>query len=347
MVIKAGGATSRFDVTSGRPLGLAVAGCEVSLQAKPGSLASAVEELRAAAGPNMLRADAPVVSAVEFLLSADVAAACGRIADAAGLRGDDRSVWEGRFGQVIDLIQRCREDGGFERCDRILATVPGDGHAAEELEPLDIPMDDEPTTAAATQKALTRHVAAVIWRLTEEHCGRDSWPAALARAGACAMVGDPAMLDEMAEFMTSEAHGPLAHMSASSLVTVPLVAASLARRGQERLSTVAFHTDCRPLLAAAVPYGLDVCCVSLVRSLDDAAACEIGRAVCGNPEILLPLVHALKAHEQHDDAVTGLQDSLDAWWDGSLRAVVAAKLDAIASPRTATAPDAKKEQPLK
>ena len=347
MVIQAGGATSRFDVTSGRPLGLAVAGCEVSLQAKPGSLAPAVEKLRAAAGPNMLRADAPVVSAVEFLLSADVAAACGRIADAAGLRGDDRSVWEGRFGQVIDLIQRCREDGGFERCDRILATVPGDGHAAEELEPLDIPMDDEPTTAAATQKALTRHVAAVIWRLTEEHCGRDSWPAALARAGACAMVGDPAILDEMAEFMTSEAHGPLAYVTASSLVTVPLVAASLARRGQERLSTVAFHTDCRPLLAAAVPYGLDVCCVSLVRSLDDAAACEIGRAVCGNPEILLPLVHALKAHEQHDDAVTGLQDSLDAWWDGALRGVVAAKLDAIASPRTATAPDAKKEQPLK
>ena len=347
MVIKAGGATSRFDVTSGRPLGLAVAGCEVSLQAKPGSLAPAVEKLRAAAGPNMLRADAPVVSAVEFLLSADVAAACGRIADAAGLRGDDRSVWEGRLGQVIDLIQRCREDGGFERCDRILATVPGDGHAAEELEPLDIPMDDEPTTAAAAQKALTRHVAAVIWRLTEEHCGRDSWPAALARAGACAMVGDPAMLDEMAEFMTSEAHGPLAHVSASSLVTVPLVAASLARRGQERLSTVAFHTDCRPLLAAAVPYGLDVCCVSLVRSLDDTAACEIGRAVCGNPEILLPLVHALKAHEQHDDAVAGLQDALDAWWDGALRGVVAAKLHSIASPRTAAAPGDQKEQPLK
>ena len=347
MVIKSGGATSRFDATSGRPLGLAVAGCEVSLQAKPGSLDAAVEELRAAAGPNMLRADAPVVSAVEFLLSADVAAACGRIADAAGLRGDDRSVWECRLGQVIDLIQRCREDGGFERCDRMLAAVSSDGHAAGKVEPLDIPMDDEPTTAAAAQKAVTRHVAAVIWRLTEEHCGRDSWPAALARAGACAMVGDPAMLDEMAEFMTSEEHGPLAHVSASSLVMVPLVAASFARRGQERLSTVAFHTDCHPLLAAIGPYGLDVCCVSLVRALDDASAREIGRAVCGNPEILLPLVHALKAHERHEDAVSGLQDALDAWWDGALRGVVAAKFDAIASPRTAAAPGDHKEQPRK
>jgi hypothetical protein len=161
------------------------------------------------------------------------------------------------------------------------------------------------------------------------------------------MVGDPAMLDEMAEFMTSEEHGPLAHVSASSLVTVPLVAASLARRGQERLSTVAFHTDCHPLLAAIGPYGLDVCCVSLMRALDDAAAREIGRAACGDSEILLPFVHALKAHEQHDDAVAGLQAALDAWWDGALRGVVAAKLHSIASPRTAAAPGDQKEQPLK
>jgi hypothetical protein len=325
----------------------------VSLQTKAGAIAPAVEELRAAAGPNMLRADAPVVSAVEFLLSADIAAACGRVADAAGLEGEQRSVWEGRLGQVIDLVQRCRQDGGLERYDQMLATASvgheSDVRAAGESdrEPLDIPSDEEPTSAAAAQKALTRYVAAVIWRLTEEHCGRDSWPAALARAGACAMVGDPAVLDEMAEFMTSEEHGPLAHVSASSLTTVPLVAASLARRGQERLSTIAFHTDCHPLLAAMAPYGLEVCCVSLARSLDDAAAREIGLAACGDPEFFLPLVHSLKAYEHHDDAVAGLQTALDSWWDESLRAFVAAKLDAIASPRTATAPDAQKEQPLK
>jgi len=355
MVIKAGSATSRFDAASGRPLSLAAGDCEVSLQARHGAVDAAVEALRAAAGPNRLRADAPVASAVEFLLSGDVAAACSRVADSAGLHGDTRAVWEGRLGQVIDLVRRCREDGGLERCDRLLATastadVPGGdagSDAGKEPQPLDIPHDDDSPTAAAAQKAIIRHVAAVVWRLTEEHCGRESWPAALARAGACALVGDPAALDEIADFMTSEDHGPLAHVSASSLVTVPLVAASLARRGQERLSTIAFHTDCHPLLAAASPYGLDVCCVSLVRSLDDAAAREIGRAACGDPEILLPLVHALEAYDCHDDAVAGLQTALDAWWDESLRAVVAAKLDAIASPRTATAPDAQKEQPLK
>jgi hypothetical protein len=58
-------------------------------------------------------------------------------------------------------------------------------------------------------------------------------------------------------------------------------------------------------------------------------------------------VHALKAHERHEDAMSGLQDALDAWWDGALRGVVAAKLDAIASPRTAVAPGDHKEQPRK
>ncbi len=347
LVIEVGGATSRFDVTTGRPLGLAVAGCEVSLDARPKALGPAVEGLRTASGPNMVRSDAPVVSAVEFLLSGDVMAACRRIADAAGLHGDTRLLWERRLAWGVDVVRRCREDGGFERCDRVLATSSSVNGASHALEPLLIPRDDEPTTPAAAQKALTRQVAAVVWRLTEEHCGRTSWPAALVRAGACGLVGDPAMLDEMAEFMADDDNGPLAYVSASSLVPVPLVAGSLARRGQERLSTVAFHTDCHPLLAAVGPYGLDDCCVSLLRSVDDDAVREIGRAACGNPDLLLPLVHSLKAHDRHEDAVAGLQDALDVWWDGSLRSMVAAKLDAIASPRTATAPGPRDEQPLK
>lgn len=351
LVIEAAGATSRFDAVSGRPQGLAVAGCEVSLQARPGALDMSLAALREAAGENMLRGEAPLASAVEFLLSGEVAAACGRVADAAGFQGATRAAWESRLAWLVDLVQRCRDDGGLARVDRLLVTASArEGHeqrAAVDVKPLDIPHEDDTPTAAAAQKAIIRHAAAVVWRLAEEHCGRESWPAALVRAGGCALVGDPALLDEMADFMSSEEHGPLAHVSASALSSVPLVAASLARRGQERLSTIAFHTDCHPLLAAAAPYGLDVCCVSLVRSLDDAAAREIGRAMCGDPEILVPLVHSLKAYEHHDDAVAGLQTALDSWWDGSLRAVVAAKLDAIASPRTAVAPDAHKEQPLK
>ena len=351
LVIEAGGATSRVDTTTGRPLGLSVAGCEVSLDARPGVLDVAVEDLRVASGPNMVRSDAPVGSAIEFLLSGEVAAACRRIADAAGLHGDARSLWESRLTWVVEMVRRCRADGGLERCDRMLASASAGqdagGNANVAPQPLVIPREDEPTTPAAKQKALTRQVAAVVWRLMDEHCGRTSWPAALVRAGACALVGDPAMLDEMAEFMASDDHGPLAYVSASSLIPVQLMAGTLARRGQERLSTVAFHTDCHPLLAAVAPYGLDDCCVSLLRSVDDDAAREIGRAACGNPDLLLPLVQSLKAHDRHEDAVAGLQDSLDVWWDGSLRSMVAAKLDAIASPRTATAPGHRDEQPLK
>ena len=342
LVVEVGSATSRFDATTGRPLGLSVAGCDVSIDACCGGLDAAVAELRAASGPNMVRGDAIVTSVVEFLLSGNVAAACSRVADAAGFRGETRSVLEDRLGQVIELIRRCREDGDLERCDRLLATASaGNGAgtgAGEQPEPLDIPWDDEPATAAAAQKAVMRHVAAIAWRFTEEHCGRNSWPASLVRLGACGLVGDPSLLDETAEFMANDDNGPLAYAVASSLTTVPVVATSLARRGQERLSTIAFHTDCHPLLSAAASCGLDGCCVSILRSLDDDAARAIGQAACGNPEILVPLVHSLKAHERHDDAVAGLQDALDACWDGGLRSVAAAKFDAVASPRTAAAP---------
>jgi hypothetical protein len=349
LVIDAGGAISRFDATTGRPLGLAIAGWELTLLSRPESLAPAVEELREAAGPNMLRGDAPVASAVEFLLSDEVAAACGRVADAAGLRGGQWSVWEDRLTRVVDVVRRCRDDGGLERCDRMLATAAVEQEegstAAAEVRPLDIPLEEEPTSATTAHKALLRHMAAVVWRLTEEHCGRTSWPAALVRGGALALVGDPALLDEMTEFMAADEYGPLAYVSASALVNMPLVATSLARRGQERLSTVAFHTDCHPLLTACSPYGFDGWSVSILRSLDDAAAGEIGRIVCGDAEVLLPLVHAIKAHERHEDAVAGLQAALDSWWDDALRSVVAAKLNAVASPRTATAPEAHNEQP--
>jgi len=343
LVIETGAVTSRFDVASGRPLGVHCGGYGLSLRRSRAAFGPAVDTLQAASGPNLLRDDVPVASAVAFLLSDEVAAATGRIADALGLPGDVRATWEQRLAGVVAALRACRDGGGLARCDTALAAAPADGGIREPLEQLDIPYEDECATAVAARKALIRHLAAVAWRLSEERCGRDSWPAALVRAGACAVTGDPAVLDEMAQFMASDDHGPLAHVSAATLATVPLLAASLARRGQERLSTVAFHTDCHPLLAAAAPYGLDTCCVALVRVLDDATAREIGRLACGDPEILLPLVHALQAHERQEDAERGLQDALDAWWDGSLREVVAKRLAEIASPRTATLPEPRTE----
>jgi hypothetical protein len=347
LVVDVGGATSRFDATSGMPLGMSIADCSLSLVNRRAAIGSAVEPLRAASGPNRFRSDAPVASAVAFLLSAEVAVACRHIADAAGLHGDTRAAWEKQLERAVSMVRCCRDDGGLARGDALLTQSSAGVAAGIELEPLEIPVEDEPTSAAAAKKAVTRHVAAVVWRLTEEHCGRNSWPAALVRAAACGLVGDPAMLDEMAEFMGEDAYGPLAHVTASSLVTVPLVAASLARRGQERLSTVAFHTDCRPLFTALLPLGVDRCCVSLARSVDDNTAREIGRVACGDPDLLLPLVHSLRACDSYDTAVDGLQNSLDAWWDEALRKVVAARLHAVASPRTAAVPATQDEQPQK
>jgi hypothetical protein len=338
LVIATDSATSRFDVASGKPLSLAVGGCEVLLDARAGGMAAALASLGRAAGPNHFRDASPVTSAVEFLTSDGVAEACGRLAEAASMPLGESLV--AAILPVVTTVRRylagCLADGVIAPCDAAVAAVWA--AAPPRPEPLEIPQDDAAGGPQAVKKAVTRKIAAFAWECTEDHCGRDSWPASLARAAACGMAGDPAIFREMTDFMTQDDYGPLAYACAATMAPVPTVARSLALRGQERLSTVAFHTDCRPLLQALERYGIDDCCVSVLRSFDDDAARDLGRSACGDPDLLLPLVHALRSHETPVDAADVLQPALDAWWEQTLRARVAAWLDAIVTPRTAASP---------
>lgn len=336
LVVATDSATSRFDVASGKPLSLAVGGCEVSIDMRAGGMAAALAALGRAAGPNHFRDATPVTSAVEFLASDGVAEACGRLAEAAGVPLGASPV--AAILPVATAVRRCLAgclaDGVLAACD---AAVVAARAAAPSTAALEIPQDDA-GTPQAVKKATIRKIAAFAWECTEDHCGRESWPASLARAAACGAVSDPAIFREMTDFMAQEDYGPLAHACAAQLSPVPMVARSLALRGQERLSTVAFHTDCRPLLQALERYGLDDCCVSVLRSIDDDAARDLGRSACGDPDLLLPLVHALRSHAAQADAADVLQPALDDWWEQTLRGRVAAWLDAIATPRTAASP---------
>lgn len=337
LVVATAAATSRFDVATGRPLAFAVDGYEVRAETKAGGMAAAVSALGGAAGPNLLRDAAPVTSAVEFLTSDGVAEACGRLAAAAGMPLEQPPIAAivPVVAAVRGCLARCLADGGVAVCDAAVASRLA--AAQPPVAALEIPEEGPAGAALAVRRAIQRKVGAFVWECTEDHCGRDSWPASLARAAACGLVSDPAIFREMTSFMAHDDYGPLAHACAATLSPVPTVARSLALRGQERLSTIAFHTDCRPLLTALERYGLDDCCVSVLRSLDDAAVREIGRAAGGDPDLLLPLVRQLRSHDTHDAAVDALQDSLDAWWDAGLRAFVAGRLDAVALPRTAAA----------
>jgi hypothetical protein len=360
MTIEADGVAGRFDEHTGRPLAVTVAGRAIAFETRSGAVAESLGRLREAAGPDRARQDAIVTSAVEFFLSDDVAAATARIATAFGLSSEERDRWQQRLAGAIAAARRCAADGGLSRGDEAIAAavketagepVAAVGDAAAvppaQPEPLEIPEDEEPTSPAAVQKLLVRRVAAVLWRTAERLCGRDSWPASLVRAGACAAAGDPAILDEMTRFMSVEAYGPLAHVAAASVTPVAVLSASLARRGQERLSAIAFRTDCHPLLKAARSCGIDEPCVALLRGCDDEAVAGMGGLLCGDPQAFVPLVRSLRGHERPEDAVAGLQTALDAWWSGALRGIVAARLDAIATPRTATATDGRDGKPLK
>lgn len=107
---------------------------------------------------------------------------------------------------------------------------------------------------------------------------------------------------------------------------------------------VAFHTDCYPLTAALGPAGLEDVLVAVLRGIDDDAARDLGTALAGDGQLFMPLVERLRAFPTHQDAMVGLQQSLDAWWLSSLKDVVARRLAAIATPRTAAV--APEEEPV-
>jgi len=348
LVIESGSTLCRIDDRTGRLVEFTGAGFRLAFDARAGACRAEAAALRDAAGPDRLRADAPVTSGLSFLLSDDVAAACGRLVAAAGIGPE--SGWDAAFAtvdRVATALKRCLADGAVARCDGLLAEVAAKRPGAGTDEPLVIPIEEEPQSTAAARKALIRRLAAVVWRLAEQHCGRDSWPAAVVRAGALGLVGDMAVLDEVTQFMLHEEYGPLAHAVASLLSPVQPVSVALARRGRERLSTVAFRTDCHPLLAAVEPYGLDEVCVAVARAVDDDFFRQFGALVCEDPELLLPLVRSLRMHSCHDEAVAGLQAALDACWEQGLKTLVSAQLNAVASPRTAVAPGAGDERPVK
>jgi hypothetical protein len=348
LVIVGESTTSRFDAATGRPLGLVADGYGLVADTQPGAVAAAAESLCRAAGPNRLRDAAPVTSAIELLLSDGVAEACGQVASATGFPLDEAQI--ARLVPIVVAVRgclaRCLADGGIARCDEAVAGAVRDAETPP-IEPLEIPQDDAGNSPQAVKKATVRKIAAFAWECTEDHCGRESWPASLVRAAACGVVSDPAIFREMTNFLSQDDYGPLAYACAATLSPIPTVAKSLAIRGQERLSTIAFHTDCRPLLKAIERYGIDECCVSVLRSIDDDAVREIGRAACGDADLLVPLVREVRAHDTHDAAVDALQAALDAWWEEKLRSVVAARLDAVATPRTAIAPAAGDDKPLK
>jgi hypothetical protein len=348
LVIESESTVCRIDERSGRLVGFEGEGFRLVVDARPGQYAAEATALREAAGPDRLRADAPVTSVLSFLLSEDVAAACGRLVKAAGFGSE--SGWGTAFttvDRVAAALKHCLDDGAAARCDGFVVEMAARQPSADVAEPLVIPVEDDPQSTAATRKALMRRLAAFIWRHSEQHCGRDSWPAAVVRAGALGLAGDVAVLDEVTQFMMHEEYGPLAHAVASLLSPVQPVSVALARRGRERLSTVAFRTDCHPLLAAVEPYGLDEVCVAVARAVDDDAVREFGRLVCEDPDVLLPLVRSLRTHDCHDAAVAGLQAALDACWEQGLKSLVSAQLDAVASPRTAVAPGAGEDRPVK
>jgi len=371
LVVESTDLVARFDGPTGRLLGVeTAAGQRLTVRTAAGDLATTLAKLRAAAGEDRARSDALITSAVEFFTAPSTAAAIDRTFAASGLapgrsspqeRFEHFAAWldkEGlsgngqaaeqviakalaaetsfpdRFARLLDMLHRIGAAGGFAQADTLLADMSGSG---DDEEPLAIPREKgsegDPLMEAGKLAATT------LWRAVEGTCDRDCWLASLTRLSALAAARDPATLEELATFMQSDRAGPIAYLTAAAGVPIPVMAASFARRGQERCSTTAFHADCAAPLRLLGPRRFDRSVAVVLRTLTDDDARLLGEITVGDPGFLLPLVHDLRGRPSEVTATESLHESLDHWWDTALGKVVATALHDKVSPRTATKTD--------
>ena len=371
LVVEATDLVARFDGPTGRLLVVETsAGQRLSIRAAAGDLATTLAALRGAAGEDRARSESLITSGVDFFTAAGTAAAFDRTFAASGLavgRGSPRERFEhvvswlhraelsdrsaraeaviakvvaaetsypDRFLKLVDIGRRIGAAGGFTEADALLAAALA---ASDEESPLEIPREKgnegDPLMNAGKLAATT------VWRAVEATCGRDTWPASLTRLAALAAARDPATLEELGTFMQSDQAGPIAYLTAAAGVPIPVMAASFARRGEERLSTAAFHADCAAPLMLLHPSGLDRSLAVILRTLTDDDAQLLGEMMIGAPGFLLPLVHDQRAQASEAAATAALPESLDRWWEATLGKVVATALHDKVSPRTAAHAD--------
>jgi len=331
-------ATVRIDSRTGRIESLRIPdGGTFTVDAAAGRLAADLQTLRDAAGPDATRPDALVTSAAEFLSGEPVRKSLARLLEAAGL-AVAFGAWNERLDVVADEMRRAAATGAFTAADRAVgdALEHVANRAARPVQAIPAAPSDADVDPWTN---LTRRAAALAWRFTERTCGRDAWPAALARLATFAAAGDSAALWELTGYMSDVRNGPLAQLAASAVAPTGEMAASFSRQGLAKLTPEAFRHDCEPVLECLGRCGLDQAAVALLRGLDDDQANHLGRSFFGDPSGMLPLVRRLRGSATDAAAVASLSETLDQWWRESLRGIVESSLATYAATPGAGASD--------
>jgi hypothetical protein len=327
---------ARIDAATGRLVSVSLPdGGHVAFDAAAGRFAGDLAALRAAAGADLTQPEALVSSGVAFFTGDAMGAASRRLLEAVDLSAL-AAPWQERIASIADTLRRTSESGGFATADRAADAALDRLAAADSTPLLTIPATAAPD--ATSSMVMARLAATHAWRWMERTCGRDTWPAALARVATLAARHDAGVLWELSAFLSAKQYGPVAYLAASSAAPLPAMAASLARQGQSRLTADAFHADCLAVLAILQGCGLDCCCVSLLRTIDDAEAEQLGETWLRDRGSLVPLVHELRGCASDAAALAALPEALDRWWTASLQKVVASALASRADIQTADKP---------
>lgn len=165
-----------------------------------------------------------------------------------------------------------------------------------------------------------RLAAGYLMQAADQLFEREAWPSTLLRAAAGMAAGENKYTQyDLMRLYSSDQVGPLGFLTTSSVVPVPILAATFAQRGRDRLSVDDFRRDYQVLLQPLERWNGTQAIVAALRNLREDEAVAIGDALLGDGQLLVRLVQLLKSPPAPQQAVAAFPQSLDAWWEQGLR----------------------------
>lgn len=323
--------SARIDSESGRLIDITITERNESgrvawrVTTERGGLDRRLAELRALPGPNHFQPGRPITSMAAFLGSAQTLSELARLWPSQGAPSNSPAV---AFGPMLaGMLRRCAEQNAFAKLDAEFAALSQDRPGKSDLE-ITIPLPP-PTSldAPATAENPLLPAAGYLVRLGDLLFERNTWPATLLRVAASAIANETkyAQYDLMRLYGSSEV-GPVGFLATSSVVPVPIFAATFAQKGRERLATDDFRRDYRLLLAPLDRASATPAIVAALNGLSREEALQMGAVLLDDGPLFAEFIDQLRESARRASPSEALAQSLESWWERGLRTRLDAEL---------------------
>jgi hypothetical protein len=331
LVLTTADATARIDSQSGRLIEMVFAErseldhISWRLTTERGALDRQLAELRALPGPNHYQPGRPITSLANFLGSAQTMSELARFLPNQGPAAHSSIIALG--GPVAGMLRRCAEQNAFGKLDAQFTALSSDQSKNTGLEITIPPALPASQDAQASPDNPLKPLAGYLVRLSDLLFERNTWPATLLRLAGSMVANETkyAQYDLMRIYGSSEV-GPVGFLATSSVVPIPIFAATFAQKGRERLATDDFRRDYQLLLGPLERASATPAIVAALNGLSREEALQLGSQMLNDGPLFAEFVDQVRKSASKASPKDALAQSLEAWWEKGLKARLDAEL---------------------